>query len=135
MSERSAKYLSVISECISKYPASRTAILPDGPGVYPIFKLQNPFPNDWFYNLELDPTGKGEGMLIHEKNIKKVISELNQSNSWLVLNQSRPFSEYTAKNVYDSGKHFYYSDIDSMIFSELQGIPVKCGSLTGLYKP
>jgi hypothetical protein len=135
MSERSAKYLSVISECISKYPASRTAILPDGPGVYPIFKLQNPFPNDWFYNLELDPTGKGEGMLIHEKNIKEVISELNQSNSWLVLNQSRPFSEYTAKNVYDSGKHFYYSDIDSMIFSELQGIPVKCGSLTGLYKP
>lgn len=135
MSERSAKYLTVISECISKYPASRTAILPDGPGIYPIFKLQNPFPNDWFYNLELDPTGKGEGMIIHERNIREVVSELNQSNSWLVLNQPRPFSDYTAKNVYDSGKNFYYSNIDSIIFSELQGIPVKCGSLTGLYKP
>lgn len=135
MSDRSAKYLANISECISKYPASRVAILPDGPGIYPIFKLQNPFPNDWFYNLELDPTGKGKGLQIHRKNIEKVISKLNKSNSWLVLNQSRPFSEYTSTNVYELGKPFYYSEIDSMIFSELRGNPVNCGSLSGLYKP
>lgn len=135
MSERTAKYITMVNNCVRKYPARHISILPDGAALYPILNLSNPFDIDWFYNMEIDPNFQGMGMSIHDSNMQSVVRMLNVNQGWLILFQSRKFTDYNVENVYRYETKFSYIEKDLGILDKLEGQSVKCGSLTGKYSP
>ena len=47
------RYVRQIRDCLDRFPAARTAVLPDNPFAYPAFGLRNPFPLEWPLPLEI----------------------------------------------------------------------------------
>ena len=135
MSDRTALYISLIKECIREYPAKDVAILPDGAAIYPLLNLSNPFHLDWFYNMEIDPNDKKSGLYVHRSKMLGVVEELNSKDGWLILFQSRKFTDYTVENVGQHGMEFSYIESDLDILKNLVGQRVTCGSLSGIYSP
>jgi hypothetical protein len=48
MSRETALYISDLSDCVQKYPASKVVLFPDNSGLYPLLRLKNPLDRDWF---------------------------------------------------------------------------------------
>lgn len=135
MSQRTATYVDLVDRCIAEHPASRVAVLPDGPALYALFKLDNPFANDWFAPGEIDYYRTGEGERVHRENVDRTIEELNASNDWLVL-VAPPFNFInTPEDALREGEPGGYWPGDETIVERLVGQPVTCGSLVGKYQP
>ena len=136
MSERTSAYVDSVIACIGRYPAKRTAVIPDGPALYALFQLDNPFRTDWFAPGEIDYYRTGEGEAVHAANVNATIEELNASEDWLVLMQTRPFNFITTpEEAVDPIEPVAYWPNDETIIDRLQGQSVSCGSLIGKYRP
>ena len=123
-------YLESLKACTEKYPARWTAVLPDGPGLYPLLSLGNPFSSDWWFPPEASWDKSTRDL--------KTIKNLNNSVDWLVLVQSYsagliPELNNFSANIPDEKYFRTVEDRDSI--SYLNGDPVTCGSFTGFYRP
>ena len=130
MSAQSAAYVDALRSCLHRYPASRVAVLPDNPGLYPLLGLRNPFDMDWWL-----PQERTEDQAAR---IDATVAELNREDDWLVLFQSYPLMftlpSLTVDQVNSPGSPFAYEPSDTRILDDLTGTPVQCGSLTGKYR-
>ena len=130
MSAASAAYVDSVGRCLAKYPADMVAVLPDGPGLYPFFGLQNPFDSDWWYGAERVSDKSSRDL--------ETVDELNGSSSWLVLVQSYFVFDLATIKVEDVSKisnPFFHDVRDLQILNALQGEDVLCDSFTGKYRP
>ncbi len=130
MSATSAAYIDSVGRCLAKYPADKVAVLPDGPGMYPFFGLQNPFDSDWWFGAERVPDKSARDV--------KTVDELNASSGWLVLVQSYFVFDLATMKVEDVSKisnPFFHDGEDLQVMSALQGEDVVCDSFTGKYRP
>ncbi len=129
MSAASAAYIDSVGRCLSKYPADKVAVLPDGPGLYPFFGLQNPFDSDWWFGAERVPDKRARDL--------ETVDELNTSSGWLVLVQSYFVFDLATMKVEDVTKitnPFFHDGEDLQIMNALQGEDVVCDSFTGKYR-
>jgi hypothetical protein len=129
MSPQSAAYLENVRACVKKFPASRTAVLPDGPGLYPLLRLRNPFHSDWWSLPERNAD--------HDKRVAEVVSRLNREGDWLVLFQSYDLADLSGlalDRVDAPGPPFAHAPEDLRLLTDLVGVEVHCGSLTGKYQ-
>ena len=128
MSPQSSAYVEGVKQCIARHPASDVAILPDGPGLYPLLGIHNPFEIDWWLNAEQSPD--------HPGRVDATIDALNARGDWLVLVQSYSLFELpklALDEVDDRGRPFAYTAADKAILDRLNGESVECGSLSGEY--
>jgi hypothetical protein len=123
-----------MKRCIDEHPASRVAMLPNNPGLYPIFGgLHNPFPMDWGYYFELVDDA--------EKKMVEAARKLNERGDYLVIFE-------TAGNQADviPGKQvplsvplttdiFRYSNSGKEVFDTLKGQRIQCGPFIAIYSP
>jgi hypothetical protein len=124
-----ASYLSELARCVRAHPASRTAVLPDNPGIYPALELRNPFPIDWMYFAEIAG---------HEDRILRATRRLNERGDYLVLFQTfkltalqetAPLPKATATSRIHGGPLMHE------IRARLHGRAVTCGYFVGVYAP
>ena len=128
MSPQSSAYVEGVKQCIARHPASDVAVLPDGPGLYPLLGIHNPFEIDWWLNAEQSPD--------HPGRVDATIDALNARGDWLVLVQSYSLFELpklALDEVDDRGRPFAYTAADKAILDRLNGESVECGSLSGEY--
>jgi hypothetical protein len=127
---QSAQYLRDLQECLDRYPARQVAVLPDNPGLYPLLGLRNPFPSDWWLSWERS--------VDHEAKVTLALDALHRTAHWLVLFQSYDASTLptrTIPQVSAPGLPFAYVPQDIELVDRIQGQPVRCGSLSGEYRP
>jgi len=126
------RYVEQIRDCIAQYPASKIAVLPDNPFVYPVFKVRNPFPMDW--PLPMEMTGDAAARMVD------TARRLETEGNYLVLFQSvraedlyvgGPVPEHVAPDAKTVGK----SAIEPAIREELKGQRISCGSFAGIWAP
>lgn len=130
MSPQSAAYIESVQGCLAKYRTDRVAVLPDGPGLYPLLGVRNPFHLDWWNKLERVP---GDESLVYQR-----VAQLNDEPGWLVLFQSFPaekLSQLPISEVTRRGAPFAHVPGDLTLLDELAGQPVQCAAFTGVYSP
>lgn len=130
MSRNTAEYLNSIQFCLSQYPAETIVVLPDGPGLYPLFSNVNPFDSDWWLGAERAPDKERRDLV--------TVQELNGRDDWLVLVQSYfVFDLVKIPSEYVRLKRdmFFHDSRDTKVFDSLEGDLVACNSFTGKYKP
>jgi hypothetical protein len=130
MSKNTAEYLNSIQFCLAQYPAETLVVLPDGPGLYPLFNNENPFDSDWWFG--------NERVSDKEQRDLATVQELNDRDDWLVLVQSYFVFDLTkipVEYVRLKGDMFFHDSADSKVFDSLEGDLVACNSFTGKYKP
>jgi hypothetical protein len=130
MSRNTAEYLNSIQFCLSQYPAETIVVLPDGPGLYPLFSNVNPFDSDWWLGAERAPDKERRDLV--------TVQELNDRDDWLVLVQSYfVFDLVKIPSEYVRLKRdmFFHDSRDTKVFDSLEGDLVACNSFTGKYKP
>ena len=130
MSPQTSKYINNLRSCLRSHPAANVAVLPDGPGLYPLLDMNNPFESDWWL-----PAEKSRD---HEARVNETIDKLNSGGDWLVLFQSYSLftlSKMRITNVNTLSHPFSYVSGDTRVLEKLKGMEVKCGSLSGKYMP
>nr|WP_052478115.1 hypothetical protein [Kibdelosporangium sp. MJ126-NF4]CEL16216.1 hypothetical protein [Kibdelosporangium sp. MJ126-NF4]CTQ94141.1 hypothetical protein [Kibdelosporangium sp. MJ126-NF4] len=124
-------YVAQIEDCVRRYPAKKTAVLPDNSFVYPVMKLRNPFPMDWPLPLELVADSR--------QRMLAAADELNRDGGYLVLFQTVGVGQMRAgEPVPDSVPvdHPVAAGSDPVITQvrdRLTGVPVTCGSFVGVW--
>jgi hypothetical protein len=124
-----ANYMSELASCVNKYPASRTAILPDNPGIYPALELRNPFPIDWMYFAEIAG---------HEDRIVSAARQLDRRGDYLVLFQTfklTALQETAPLPEATPASRIYGGPLMRQIRASLHGTQVVCGYFVGIYSP
>lgn len=126
-----ADYLAQVASCVERFPASRVAVLPDNPGIYPALNLHNPFPMDWMYIH--DTIG-------HNARIRDSARALDARGGYLVLFQTIPIGDVpSAGDLKPAGLAAVPFSYDKMltagILGELSGERVVCGVFIGSYSP
>ena len=131
MSPQSAAYIESVRVCLDDYPSDHVAILPDGPGLYPLLGIANPFDSDWWLRAErvFDKTDRD----------LRTIEELNDKGDFLVLRQSYSVFSLRGMETLDvdnraNGESYFDDPLDSKIFENLNGVEISCSSFTGKYK-
>lgn len=130
MSPQTAAYVNEVRRCLARYPASKVAVLPDDPGQYPLLGVRNPFHSDRWVAAER----AGD----HEERVAATVAELNASDDWIVLFQSFDLAllpTLSPDQVTAAGEPFAYSSDDLALLESLSGQPLRCGSLSGVYRP
>ena len=130
MSLQSATYLRAFQACLVKYPAQKAAVLPDNPGLYPLFGLNNPLPSDWWLPAERASD--------HARRLAEAVESLNKESNWLILFQSfgaLTLSQKTPEEISSTGSPFAYVESDVSLLDDLIGQTVRCSSLQGKYRP
>lgn len=126
------RYVEQIRNCLAQYPASKIAVLPDNPFVYPVFKVRNPFPMDW--PLPMEMTGDAAARMVDAAH------RLETEGDYLVLFQSvraedlyvgGPVPDHVAPDAKTVGK----SAIEPAIREALTGQRISCGSFAGIWAP
>ncbi|MEU4519727.1 hypothetical protein AB0F52_13540 [Amycolatopsis sp. NPDC024027] len=121
-----------IRDCLDRFPAARTAILPDSPFAYPAFGLRNPFPLEWPLPLEIVGTAP-ERMLARA-------DELNREGGYLVLFETDSIRMLATggpvpESIPPDTPVFDYLGLEKAIQARLTGRAVTCGSFVGKYAP
>lgn len=131
MSPSTAAYVEQVAQCLATAGAPRGAIMPDGPGLYPLFRLRPVFDVDWWIPAELPAD-------VAERNAR-AIAALGDSAGWIVLRQGfdlRELSSLEPAEVTAPGPSpLAVPGFSEEEFSQLRGEPVSCGALTGVYRP
>jgi hypothetical protein len=126
------RYVQQIHDCLDRFPAGRTAVLPDNAFAYPAFGLRNPFPLEWPLPLEI--VGDAPQRMLARAD------ELNREGDYLVLFQTIP-SRLLATGgpvpaeVPADTPVFDYLGLEKAIQAKLTGQVVTCGSFVGKYAP
>lgn len=105
MTAESAAFLDQIRRCQDQTLTTRGAVIPEGPAVYPLLRMQPVFDIDWWLPGEIPAD-------IAARTAEDA-TRLNGQDDWLVL--STPEAAGT--------------------WSGLEGQPISCGSLVGVYRP
>ncbi|KDN21270.1 hypothetical protein [Amycolatopsis rifamycinica] len=121
-----------IRDCLDRFPAPRTAILPDSPFAYPAFGLRNPFPLEWPLPLEIVGDAP-ERMLA-------TADRLNREGGYLVLFQTDSYRMLATggpvpESIPAGTPVFDYLGLEKAIQARLTGRTVTCGSFVGEYVP
>ncbi|MEU0533750.1 hypothetical protein [Amycolatopsis tolypomycina] len=121
-----------IRDCLDRFPAARTAILPDSPFAYPAFGLRNPFPLEWPLPLEIVGDAP-ERMLA-------TADALSREGGYLVLFETDAFRELATggpvpESIPADTPVFDYLGLEKAIQARLTGRTVTCGSFVGKYAP
>ncbi|GAB3157121.1 hypothetical protein GCM10027258_65090 [Amycolatopsis stemonae] len=121
-----------IRDCLDRFPAARTAILPDSPFAYPAFGLRNPFPLEWPLPLEIVGDAP-ERMLA-------TADELNRQGGYLVLFETDSIRMLATggpvpESIPPDTPVFDYLGLEKAIQGRLTGRAVTCGSFVGKYAP
>ncbi|MGV9367832.1 hypothetical protein [Amycolatopsis sp. NPDC003731] len=121
-----------IRDCLDRFPAARTAILPDSPFAYPAFGLRNPFPLEWPLPLEIVGDAP-ERMLA-------TADELNREGGYLVLFETDSIRMLATggpvpESIPADTPVFDYLGLEKAIQARLTGRAVTCGSFVGKYAP
>jgi Zn-dependent protease with chaperone function len=130
MSRNTAEYLNSIQFCLSQYPAETIVVLPDGPGLYPLFNNVNPFDSDWWLGAERAPDKERRDLV--------TVQELNNRDNWLVLVQSYfvfDLARISNEEVNLKRDMFFHDAVDARVFDSLDGELISCNSFTGKYRP
>ncbi|MER6798782.1 hypothetical protein ABT262_43400, partial [Amycolatopsis mediterranei] len=119
-----------IRDCLDRFPAARTAILPDSPFAYPAFGLRNPFPLEWPLPLEIVGTAP-ERMLA-------TADELNREGGYLVLFETDSIRMLATggpvpESIPPDTPVFDYLGLEKALQARLTGRVVTCGSFVGKY--
>jgi hypothetical protein len=123
-------YVRQIRDCLDRFPAGRTAILPDSSFAYPAFGLRNPFPLEWPLPLEI--VGDAPQRMLAEA------GDLNREGDYLVLFQTDSIRQLAtggpvpARIPLDTPV-FDYLGLEKAIQAKLTGQAVTCGSFVGKY--
>ena len=125
-------YVRQIRDCLDRFPAARTAILPDSPFAYPAFGLRNPFPLEWPLPLEIVGDAP-ERMLA-------TADRLNREGGYLVLFQTDSYRMLATggpvpESIPADTPVFDYLGLEKAIQARLTGRTVTCGSFVGKYAP
>lgn len=125
-------YVSQIRDCVTRFPAGRTAILPDNPFAYPAFELRNPFPLEWPLPLEMVADAP--------QRMITTADDLNRDGDYLVLFQTVRTSSLSGggpvpAQVRPDAPIFGYLDLEKTLQSRLTGQTVTCGSFVGKWAP
>ncbi|MFI5563579.1 hypothetical protein ACIA2T_30220 [Amycolatopsis japonica] len=125
-------YISQIQDCVTRFPAARTAVLPDNPFAYPAFGLRNPFPLEWPLPLEIVADAP-ERMLA-------AADGLNRDGDYLVLFQTVSMPVLAKggpvpAQVAGDAPIFDYLGLENALRSRLTGQTVTCGSFIGKWAP
>ncbi|WIX88559.1 hypothetical protein [Amycolatopsis sp. DG1A-15b] len=121
-----------IRDCLDRFPAARTAILPDSPFAYPAFGLRNPFPLEWPLPLEI--IGDAPARMLARTD------ELNREGGYLVLFQTDSYRMLATggpvpESIPADTPVFDYLGLEKAIQARLTGRAVTCGSFVGKYAP
>ncbi|MGW3967363.1 hypothetical protein ACWED2_46635 [Amycolatopsis sp. NPDC005003] len=121
-----------IRDCLDRFPAPRTAILPDSPFAYPAFGLRNPFPLEWPLPLEI--VGDAPERMLAKAD------ELNREGGYLVLFETDAFRALATggpvpESIPPDTPVFDYLGLEKAIQARLTGRVVTCGSFVGKYAP
>lgn len=121
-----ARYLKDITTCLRLHPASRVAILPDNPGLYPALDLRNPFPIDWMLQDEIAN---------EEKAILATARALDRRGDYLVLFQTRSaFVLWVTPELEPASPASRpIFSLGGQILETLRGERITCGSFIGRY--
>jgi hypothetical protein len=121
-----------IRDCLDRFPAARTAILPDSPFAYPAFGLRNPFPLEWPLPLEIVGDAP-ERMLATADRLSREggYLVLFQTDSYRMLATGGPVPESIPADT----PVFDYLGLEKAIQARLTGRAVTCGSFVGKYAP
>ncbi|WTW94343.1 hypothetical protein OG216_13515 [Streptomycetaceae bacterium NBC_01309] len=129
------RYMTQVRDCVKARPAKWVAVLPDTSVAYPVFKLNNPFPMDWLYYMEVT-NREAEKLMI------KRAKELNASGDYLVLFQTIDVRfvavpGYVPKHVPPNQPivHWTQRNIEAKVKRELQGEVFSCGSFVAVWAP
>ncbi|MEU8638756.1 hypothetical protein AB0C38_41770 [Amycolatopsis sp. NPDC048633] len=125
-------YVRQIRDCVGRFPAPRTAVLPDNAFAYPAFGLRNPFPLEWPLPLEI--VGDAPQRMLAEAD------ELNREGGYLVLFQTVPTRLLATGGPVPAAVPadtpvFTYLGLEKAIQDRLTGRVVTCGSFVGKYAP
>jgi hypothetical protein len=126
------RYVQQIRGCLDRFPAGRTAVLPDNAFAYPAFGLRNPFPLEWPLPLEI--VGDASARML------ATTDELNREGDYLVLFQTVPTGLLATggpvpAEVPADTPVFTYVGLEKAIQARLTGRTVACGSFVGKYAP
>lgn len=126
------RYVQQIRDCLARFPAGRTAILPDNAFAYPAFGLHNPFPLEWPLPLEI--VGDAPQRMLAEADT------LNRSGDYLVLFQTVPNRVLAnggpvPMSVPPKAPIFDYLGLEHALQNRLTGQAITCGSFVGKYAP
>lgn len=127
MSPQTATYVASAATCLERFPASRAAILPDGPGLYPLLGLHSPWHTDWWLTVEYPPD--------HQQRVADAVRGLSSSTDWLVLGQTWPaeaLGSIPVEALTEPGPHLN-AEVDALLQS-LPGQAVTCHSFVGKYE-
>jgi hypothetical protein len=84
MDAATASYLADARECLAKYPAKWSAVLPEGALADAVYHLRNPLPLDWLWPPDYN---YGEG----RKRRRKATTETNERGDYVLLFQTSAF--------------------------------------------
>ncbi|NUU21258.1 MAG: hypothetical protein HOV68_07050, partial [Streptomycetaceae bacterium] len=129
------RYMTQVRDCVKARPAKWVAVLPDTSVAYPVFKLNNPFPMDWLYYMEVtNPEA--------EKLMLKRAKELDREGDYLVLFQTIDVRfvsvpGYVPKHVSPNQPvvHWTARNIEAKVKRELHGEVFSCGSFVAVWAP
>jgi hypothetical protein len=125
------QYLAWIGDCAARYPASRTAVLPDNGFAEQVFGFDNPFPMTWMIPLEW-----GE----EEERILEAARDLDRQGDYLVLFQTSRAAGLASLDELpmaelDSELVFGTDGLLAELRAELDGEEIVCGPFVGTYRP
>ncbi|WP_414940957.1 hypothetical protein [Amycolatopsis sp. cmx-11-51] len=125
-------YIAQIQDCVTRFPAGRTAILPDNPFAYPAFGLRNPFPLEWPLPLEIVADAP--------QRMLSTADDLNRDGDYLVLFQTVSMPTLAKggpvpAEVAGDAPIFDYLGMENALRSRLTGQTVTCGSFIGKWVP
>ncbi|MFD9958355.1 hypothetical protein [Amycolatopsis sp. NPDC058986] len=125
-------YLTQIRDCLTRYPASNVAVLPDDAFVYPVFKVHNPFPMDWPLPMEMVDDGNQRMIdTAHQLDRQGDYLVLFQAVTTTGLAQGQPLPSHVPPEIGTAG----HSDVEPRIRAALTGQKISCGSLAGVWSP
>ncbi len=121
-----------IRDCLDRFPAARTAILPNSPFAYPAFGLHNPFPLEWPLPLEI--IGDAPARMLATAN------QLNREGGYLVLFETDSYRMLATggpvpESIPADTPVFDFLGLEKAIQARLTGRAVTCGSFVGKYAP
>jgi hypothetical protein len=121
-----------IRDCLDRFPAGKTAILPDSTFAYPAFGLRNPFPLEWPLPLEI--VGDAPQRMLAKAD------DLNREGGYLVLFETDSIRLLATggpvpESIPVDTPVFDYLGLEKAIQDRLTGRAVTCGSFVGKYAP
>ncbi|MEU4254006.1 hypothetical protein AB0F15_42085 [Amycolatopsis sp. NPDC026612] len=121
-----------IRDCLDRFPAARTAILPNSPFAYPAFGLRNPFPLEWPLPLEI--IGDAPARML------ATADRLNREGGYLVLFETDAYRMLATggpvpESIPADTPVFDFLGLEKAIQARLTGRVVTCGSFVGKYAP